>query len=77
MDVETYRRRSPEQSVLYQALREHLNTFLERAEDRSGGGVPRYVRQSLFRYLDCGILAKGFVRVRCPGCGYDAAVAFS
>ena len=71
----TYRRRSLEKSLLYQVVRENLNTFLDRAGER--GGIPKYVRLALSRYLDCGILAKGFVRVRCPGCGYDAAVGFS
>lgn len=28
-------------------------------------------------YLQCGILAYGFVRARCPGCGQSRIVAFS
>ncbi|HZE98256.1 MAG TPA: transposase [Planctomycetota bacterium] len=39
---------------------------------------PSPLREGAFeRFLDCGILAKGFVRVRCPECGYDTAVGFS
>ena len=74
-----YRRRVPENTVLHRVVREHLEEFLARAEAKAGGGrgLPRYVRQSLRRFVDCGILAKGFARVRCPSCGYDTAVGFS
>jgi hypothetical protein len=68
MDVVEYRRRAPEHSVLHRVVRENLNTFLAEAEARSpdGRGLPKYVRQALERFLGCGILAKGFARVRCP-----------
>ena len=33
--------------------------------------------RALRDYLDCGILAKGFLRVRCVGCGQEDLVAFS
>ncbi len=74
-----YRRRRPEETVLYRAVQEHLNTFLERADARAGEGrgLPKYVREEFRRYLDCGILAKGFARVRCPACTLDTLVAFS
>ncbi len=58
--------------MLHRVVREHLEEFLARSN-----GVPRYVRGALRRFLDCGILANGFARVRCPGCGYDTAVGFS
>jgi exonuclease VII large subunit len=29
------------------------------------------VERDLRAYLDCGILARGFARVRCPGCGFE------
>jgi len=29
------------------------------------------------RYLGCGILARGFARIRCPSCGFERLVAFS
>jgi hypothetical protein len=78
VEVESYRRRRPEESVLYKVVQENLATFLEVAALRSGGkSLPTYVRQEFERYLDCGILANGFARVRCPACGHDEVVAFS
>jgi len=74
-----YRRHEPEKSVLHQVVREHLNTFLELSDVRAGEGqgLPRYVKNAFRSYLECGILAYGFARLRCPDCGYDAVVAFS
>ncbi|MFN0061334.1 MAG: transposase [Myxococcaceae bacterium] len=71
-----YQRRRPEESALYEAVRAGLNTFLEETE-RIGRGLPRYVRQEFERYLECGILAHGFVRVRCDTCKDEVLVAFS
>ncbi len=79
VEAAVYRRREPEKSVLYQVIREHLNSFLEYADSRSaeGRGLPKYVREEFFRYLKCGVLGQGFARIRCPDCGFDAVVAYS
>jgi hypothetical protein len=39
--------------------------------------LPAHVRGEFERFLTCGILAHGFVRVRCPTCRDDLLVAFS
>jgi len=33
-----------------------------------------YVKQVIYRFLDCGILHNGFARVKCGGCGVENAV---
>jgi hypothetical protein len=71
------RRREPERGALYHVLLAHLQTFLARADERVGPGLPGFVRRELYRYLDCGILANGFARVHCASCGRDELVAFS
>jgi hypothetical protein len=66
--------------VLHRVLREHLETFLAhaRARDRERDrSLPSFVQRELFAYLECGILAYGFVRVRCAACRYEHPVAFS
>jgi hypothetical protein len=40
-------------------------------------GVPDHVERELRSYLKCGILAHGFARARCSGCGYEFLVTFS
>ena len=71
-----YRRRTPEEEPLYQVLAEHLESFLERTRS-SDRQLPAYVEEELRAYLDCGILAHGFLRVRCEDCDQDRVVAFS
>jgi hypothetical protein len=79
MEAPRYERRRPEETVLYRAVLEHLNTFLEEADGRAaeGRGLPKYVQEEFRRYLDCGILSRGFARVRCPECAHDMLVGFS
>ena len=79
MERAEYRRRNPEESVLYQVVRRDLETFLARADERAeeGKGLPKYVREEFRRYLGCGVLARGFARVRCPECTLDLLVPFS
>ncbi|MFL5354359.1 transposase zinc-binding domain-containing protein [Archangium sp.] len=42
-----------------------------------GRGLPRYVERDFARYLECGVLAHGFARVRCESCKDELLVAFS
>jgi hypothetical protein len=74
-----YRRRAPETTVLYQVVQAHLETFLADARARSdaGAGYPTFVEREFRKFLDCGILARGFSRLRCPACGHERFVAFS
>jgi len=74
-----YRRREPEKTALHAVVRENLETLLEEARERSEGGYgyPTFVEKEFRRYLDCGLLAHGFARLRCPTCGVERLVAFS
>jgi len=74
-----YRRRYPERTALYQVVQQHLETYfaLAREDDWDGWGVPAYVEREFRRYLECGILAYGIARARCPKCGHDFLIAFS
>jgi len=77
--AQPYRRRRPESTTLHRIVREHLETYLALGNeaDPMGDGVPAHVEKELRSYLRCGILAHGFARARCSGCGYDFLVAFS
>jgi hypothetical protein len=74
-----YRRREPEKTALHAVVRGHLQTFLEEGRLRfdSGTGYPAFVENEFRRYLDCGLLARGFARLRCPTCGFEQLVPFS
>jgi len=72
-----YRRRTPERTVLHELVARHAQTMLAKLRDADGNGLPRYVERELAAYLRCGILAHGFLRVRCQACRDEIVVAFS
>jgi len=71
----TYSRRQPETTVLYEVVRDHFASLLDEARDRSehGFGYPRFVEREFEKFLACGLLCHGFVRVCCG----ERLVAFS
>ena len=71
-----YRPRDPAESDLHGVVSEQLETFLERQRRRERL-VPRFVERELRSFLECGVLAHGFLRVHCDACGRDRVVAFS
>ncbi|MFC1643308.1 transposase zinc-binding domain-containing protein [Myxococcota bacterium] len=73
----SYRRHEREKTLLYQIVSENLETFLAEVRDHYDNPLPAYVEKELRDYLDCGILARGFVRGRCDDCGRSILVALS
>ena len=71
--VRSYVCRRPEESAVYRTVQRHLAGFVASAE-ACGRIVPRFVRRQLSALLGCGILANGFLRVRCD-CGHERWVA--
>ncbi len=74
--VPEYERHEPEKTLLHEVVRGELESFLARARE-AGSPVARFVECEIRAYLDCGVLANGFVRVHCDDCGCDRLVAFS
>jgi len=62
--------------VVHALVREHFAAFAEQVEE-GGRSLPRYVVAEFEAFLRCGVLACGFMRARCAGCGHDRLVAFS
>ena len=75
-----YRPRHPERTSTYRLLERHFDDYVfaheERLEDRHGALRP-VVKRSVAQYLDCGRLAGGFARIRCPSCRGEHLLAFS
>jgi hypothetical protein len=70
--------RDPRQTILYQVVADHLETFLATvAADPTATGLPAYVVDEFYAYLQCGILAHGFVRLGCDTCPHQMLLAFS
>jgi hypothetical protein len=74
----TYEPRDPSRTVLYNVIAEHVETFLlSLHNDPDAKGLPAYVEREFFDYLQCGILAYGFLRVGCDSCPKETLLAFS
>ncbi len=58
-------------------MQEELETFLARVEAHTGAGLPQFVKDEFEAYLECGVLAHGFLRVRCAQCAQEKLAAFS
>jgi hypothetical protein len=76
LDACEYRRREPEQTLLHEVLCAHLETFLDRVRTEEFE-LPDHVVKELREYIACGVLAHGFVRIRCEKCGKSMAVGYS
>mgnify|MGYP006053071557 FL=1 len=72
-----YERQRPELTTLYRLMQQHAATFFAQAEDAAGADLPQFVKDEFDAFLECGILAHGFLRLRCGDCGHDKLVAFS
>jgi len=72
-----YSRHQPEKTLLYQIIQSNLTTFIDQVEAEKGYPLPNFVIKEFYDYLDCGILAKGFLRLHCEGCGALMALSLS
>src|SRR6266566_962611 len=76
--VATYEPRDPSRTVLYKVVADHLETFLASLDaDPDAKGLPAYVEREFYDYLQCGILAHGFLRLGCDTCKKEMLLAFS
>jgi Transposase zinc-binding domain len=55
----------------------NVATFFAQVELASGTELPQCIKDEFDEFLECGILAHGFLRLRCGNCGHDKLVAFS
>ncbi len=76
--VATYEPRDPSRTVLYHVIADHLETFLASLDaDPDAAGLPAYVQREFDAYLQCGILAHGFLRLGCDTCPKELLLPFS
>ena len=58
-------------------VQEHLETFFAQVELKTAAGLPQFVKDEFKSFLECGILAHGFLRLRYGACAQGTLVAFS
>src|ERR1035437_3733502 len=62
-----YAPRRPEQTILYRAVARNLRT-LQAISDAENRPLPKHVNEEFESFLRCGILAYGFLRLKCERC---------
>ena len=75
-----YQPRKPQESQYYQCIEDNFENLEQVYDDRFAkkyGFFRPYIKQVIYRYLDCGILHNGFARVKCEECGHEFLLAFS
>jgi hypothetical protein len=76
--IATYEPRDPSRTVLYKVIADHLEIFITSCEaDPDATGLPAYVQREISDYLQCGILAHGFLRLGCDTCHKELLLPFS
>ena len=58
-------------------MQQHAATFIAQTEAAADADLPQFVKDEFDAFLECGVLAHGFLRLRCGECGHDKLVAFS
>lgn len=72
-----YQRHRPETTALYEVVRDNLETLHGAIADGAlAVRIPKHARKELSAYLGCGVLCRGFARLRCGECGESRLVAF-
>ena len=64
-----YERHRPEQTTLYRLVQQRAASFIAHTEASTGAELPRFLKDEFDAFLECGILAHGFLRLRCGDCG--------
>jgi len=72
-----YERHRPESTTLYRLVQQHAASFIAHTEASTGSELPRFIKDEFDAFLECGILAHGFLRLHCGQCGHDKLLAFS
>ena len=73
-----YARRRPERTALYEVVRDNLETLYGAIDDGAlEVRLGKHAKKELEAYLECGVLGRGFARLRCGECKESRVVAFA
>jgi hypothetical protein len=71
-------RHRPETTALYEIVRDNLETLYGAIDDGAlEVRLPKHAKKELEAFLECGLLCRGFARLRCESCNHSHLVAFS
>ena len=67
----------PENTTQRRLVQQHAASFIADTEASTGAELLRFIKDEFDAFLECGILAHGFLRLWCGECGHDKLLAFS
>jgi len=74
----SYVPRDPSTIGLYHVVADYLETFLASLDaDLNAKGLPAYIQSESYDYLQCSMLAHGFMRLDCDTCHKELLLAFN
>ena len=71
-----YRPRDPTKALLYRVIQANWRSFVQDRE-QEGRYLPAHVAREFEAFMGCGVLANGFMRLKCDSCRHEKLVAFS
>jgi ribosomal protein S27E len=71
-----YQRHKTQETALYKIIEQNLPSFQSHLSN-ADISLPSFVHNEFGKYLRCGMLMHGFLRVKCSGCRFEHLVAFS
>jgi len=66
-----------EDRIHYERHQSEDEDFFAQVEAEIGSSLPDFVKDESDAFLECGVLAYGFLRLRCVDCIHEKLVAFS
>jgi hypothetical protein len=79
LGLAVYQPRRPQETPLFRLVEDHFETLLRVHEEEFEpryGRLRRAARRAVEKFLDCGVLERGFARVRCDRCRAEFLVTF-
>jgi len=58
-------------------VQQHAASFIAHTEASTASELPRFIKDEFDAFLERGILAHGFLRLRCGACSHDKLLVFS
>ena len=58
-------------------MQQHAASFIAHTGASTGAELPQFIKDEFDAFLECGILAHGYLRLRCVECCPDKLLAFN
>lgn len=58
-------------------MRQHTAGFIAHTAASTDAELPRFIKHEFDTFLESGIMAHGYLRLRCGDCGHDKLLAIS